>query len=544
MSARRSVMVAAALGTLMAGVSTRSLPGQVFQLQGAGSSLYSGYGGMVNIWGSGYEGAFALGYLDGFRLSAFAKAMLGHDTLRLGNDVIPIRLPTDMFSASSGVMVQGASIERVAGRTRILAFGGLSATPVAAPQFLASKSDRGMGVVQIEQRMADSLRFVSHAVISERQTFLQGIEWTPSRAVRAGLTGGIGANDPYAAASFQSQGTTADFKAAYVFQGNSFRRAAVPMPVQSETDRENILLTLKPRPDVSFGIGRQNFRQDSTTPGTAQRASIDQVFGSARFRGTNVAAGVFEALSDGTRNISSYFSARRDLSRWLQTDFYLLNVWAPAPSRTSTPVLYLREFLTPRLNLLQVITRSNNRTTVSFGGDFVSGLASVGVDYQIVHTPYRQGNPFVQALALNVKLQLGGYQLTGGTFVTPDGRVNYSASGSTFLYMGESAGGGPSTPQIRFERYIVQGRVVDTTGAPIEGAAIELGKDVVFTDSHGQFFLRVSSDRTMTLHVLTGDFLATGRFEVAKAPTTASPGREGRAADIEIVVRRVLPPRQ
>ena len=89
----------------------------------------------------------------------------------------------------------------------------------------------------------------------------------------------------------------------------------------------------------------------------------------------------------------------------------MLQLWSPAPMRSTIPVLRLREFLSPQLSLLQVLTRTSGRTSVSFGGAFASGLTSLGLDYQIVHTPYRPTEPFVQTMAVTVRLPLGNYRV-------------------------------------------------------------------------------------------------------------------------------------
>ena len=241
--------------------------------------------------------------------------------------------------------------------------------------------------------------------------------------------------------------------------------------------------------------------------------------------------------------MSSYFTASRDLTRWLQTDVYLLRVWSPEPSRSTTPIIRLREFLSPRVSLLQVLTRANGRTTASFGGALTSGLTTLGLDYQVVHTPYRPTQPFVQTVALNVRVPLGSYRLSAASFVSPDGRVNYTGSASTFFYTGTALSGPTRPVEIKFERYIIQGTVVDEDGRPVEGAAMEIGGAAVFTDSRGHFFHRLSGTRPVPLRILLDDFLTPGQFAVVSAPTTATPRMERESTPVRVVVRRVAPSR-
>lgn len=516
---------------------------QVFELQGGGSSLYQGYGGALNVWGDRFEGNVGLGYLDGLRFSVFFKQRIGRDTLRLGNDAIPVRFATDVFGASNTIFAQGAGIRRATRRSSLYAFVGASAIATPAPFVDALHQDRTIGVIQAEREVSPAVRLTTHALFSARQTVLQGIRWQTPTGFEAAATGGVGGNQPYGAASMAVTRETFDLRASYVSMGDRFRRTGVPTPAQSEADRENILLTLRPAEGFSFGVGRQHFRQDSVLPGTPDRAALNQVFGSARLFGANFAAGLFDSKTPGARSLSSYFTASRDLTRWLQSDLYLLQVWSPVPVRSTTPVLRLREFVTPRLSLLQVATRASGRTAVSFGGALTSGLTSFGIDYQVVHTPYRPTQPFVQTIALNVRVPLGSYRVTAASFVTPDGHVNYTGSASTFFYAGDVLGAGSRPVEIKFERYIVQGTVIDESGVAVDGAAIQVGGTTVFTDSRGRFFVRLASNRPTPLRVMVDEFLATGRFEPVNVPATAKPLAERESVPVKIVVRRVPPDR-
>jgi len=515
---------------------------QVFELQGGGSSQYQGYGGALNVWGDRFEGNVGLGYLDGLRFSVFLKQLIGRDTLRLGNDAIPVRFATDVFGSSNAILAQGAGIRRATKRSSIYAFAGTSASATPAPFVNALRHDKIIGVVQAERALSPTLRLTTHALFSSRQTILQGIKWESSTGLEAGATGGVGGNQPYGSASIAMKREKLDIRASYVSMGERFRRTGVPSPAQSESDRENVLVTIRPADGFSFGVGRQHFRQDSTLPGMPDRATLNQVFGSARVIGANISAGLFDSRTASARSVSSYVTASRDVTRWLQTDLYLLRVWSPEPVRSTTPVVRFREFISPRVSLLQVLTRANGRTSASFGGAFMSGLASLGLDYQIVHTPYRPTQPFVQTVALNVRLPLGNYRLSAASFVSADGQVNYTGSASTFFYAGDIMTGARPV-EIKFERYIVEGSVVDESGTPIDGAAVQIGGSTVFTDSRGRFFVRLSGTRPVAVRVLLDEFLATGRFEVVAAPASATPRAERQSAPIRLVVRRVLPDR-
>ena len=540
-SSRR--LVGTTIGTVL--VALAALPrlarAQVFELQGGGSSFTQGYGGALNVWGDRFEGNVGVGYLDGVRFSVFLKRLIGRDTLRLGNDAIAVRFPTDVFGGSNTVLAQGAGLRRATKRSSLYAFVGGSATATPAPFVNALHHDRFIGVFQGERALSPAVKLTTHALFSTEQTVLQGIRWDSPNGLEAGATAGIGSNQPYASVSAAMMRPKLDIRASYVSMGDRFRRTGVPTAAQSEPDRENVLVTWRPLEGFSLGGGRQNFRQDSTLPGMPDRATLNQAFASARFVGTNLGAGVFDSRTIGVQSVSSYFTASREITRWLESELYLLRVWSPEPSRSTTPILRLREFVSPRFSLLQVLTRVNGRMTVSFGGAVTSGLTTLGLDYQVVHTPFRPTQPFVQTVALNVRIPLGSYRVSAASFVSPDGSVNYTGSASTFFYSGDVLSGPTRAVETKFERYIVQGTVVDESGTPVDGAAIEIGRAPIFTDSRGRFFHRLSSDRAVPLRVLLGDFLTTGRFEVVSVPATATPRVERESTPIRIVVRRVPP---
>jgi hypothetical protein len=525
---------------LLLAVAALRAEAQVFQVQGGGSSLFAGYGGVLNVWGNGYEGSLGVGYLDGLKVGVSARRLMGQrDTLRLGNDLLPLHLETDVFSGGGVVFAQGASIQRRRGRTQSWIFAGASATALAAPTFGAQRPVHAMGYARVRHDFSRQLFVTAHGVATERQTLLGTVGYAPAAGVRASSTLGLGNNAPYGAIGFDVNRPSLEVKASLVGMGRTFRRTAAPMPLQTELERENALVVWKPRPGWSLGMGRQHFRQDSAFAGIPQRADLTMVMGSALLGSTSLAGGTMWSESGNQANVSSYLTTRHTMRQWLQGELYLLRVWEPGPSRGTTPVLLLRESITPQLSLLQTITRDQGRTSVNFGGTVARGLNSLSVDYQVAHSPYLSTNPFIQTMGVNARLHLRGFTVSIGSFVTPDGRVHYSAQGNTFLYRGASAGGAPDAGVARVRGYLASGRVIDETGAPVDGAALEIGGELVYTDSRGRFFVRRPSRNPVRLRVVVDDFLTGGTWEVVDAPDELRPVPDDRAVPAVIVVRRL-----
>jgi cell division protein FtsN len=67
-------------------------------------------------------------------------------------------------------------------------------------------------------------------------------------------------------------------------------------------------------------------------------------------------------------------------------------------------------------------------------------------------------------------------------------------------------------------------------------------REVAFTDTNGEFFVRVKRQREYPVRVLLDQFLMPGYFAVITSPATAAARSEEEAVPFTIVLRRVKPP--
>ncbi|MFL5472087.1 MAG: carboxypeptidase-like regulatory domain-containing protein [Gemmatimonadales bacterium] len=511
----------------------------VVEVQGGGSSLSGGYGATANFWRSGVDGWVGLGYLDGFRAGAFLRKAAGHgDTLGVGNSALVMRLPTDIFTPGYNLLVQGLSYVGGNRRTSYLVFGGASSAGLGAPAFQPTDIEQPMGAVFLRHSIQPNLYLTSSAVFAGQQTLLPGIEWQPSPDLTTGFTVGMGSNRPYAASSVSVREGRVGLLASYVWNPDRFRRAPVPTPNQTEVDRENLTFTYDLSPEFSVGFARQNFVQDSADAQTPIRAVGNTVFAGGRWRALRLTGGVYHSESQDITNLSSYLAVGRELTRWLDAEVFLLQSRPEGQPTVTTPLANLRWRLSPHFGLSQQIVFHHGEPTVLCGASLRTRFGEFGVDYQIVHQPLQPLSPFRSALNLTARLQLGGYSTNLGTYVRPDGTVDYSASGSTFLYMGTFGGIQPQQIGGTMARYVVQGTVRDESGNPVDGAAVKLNDEVVYTNSAGEFFVRVKHPEHYTLAVATEEFLLPGRWEVVSAPSTVVASNEKQVSAVEIVLRR------
>ena len=204
----------------------------------------------------------------------------------------------------------------------------------------------------------------------------------------------------------------------------------------------------------------------------------------------------------------------------------------------------LREIVNRRFALSQMVSRSNGHTTFGLGASFTSNRFTVGVEHQTLFFPFADAthSPFRQVLMLSVQLRLPhDIQIHGATNVDATGRARYTGYATSFLYPNGSGGNNRGRGRGLLE-YIVRGIVLDEHGDPVQGAALRIDNQLVFSDSQGVFLLHVKHDKTYRFEVLPDQFMFPGRYEVVSAPATIAAGREEGAKLAEIVLRRTPPP--
>lgn len=509
----------------------------MFEVQGGGSSLFGGYGSLLNFWHPKFDGWAGVGWQDGWRAGAFLRTEFRRDTIRLGNDVVILRLPSDVFGSGTNVLVQGATLVHVRGGTMYRLFGGASTVGLSAPLFAAARPEHPFGSLQVTQALKDALTAFGHFVLARQQTALAGLEWRPRPGTLASGVGGIGSNRPYGAIAGSYEGRHVNGRAALVGSGHGFQRIAVPIPGQTEIDGLNFSVTLHPRDAFYVGVGQQRFRRDSV--GAPSRvASARSVTSGTTVRDTRLMLSVFRSAVDGNVSYAAAAGAGRSFGSRFSAEYYFMaNDGVGVKTRTS--LLQLRETVSPRIQLSQFITYDGNTPRIAFGGTLLFPFGTVNADYQLLHIPFDQERPFQQTLTISSSLQLGNYKTRLSSQVNAQGRVAYSATGSTFLYLNEAGGVQPQTVGVSLERFVVRGIVRDDKGDPVEGAAIDIEGQVAYTNLKGEFFVRVARPRAYRLQVLADEFLGIGTYEVVSLPETAEAARAANAVPAVIVLRRV-----
>jgi hypothetical protein len=460
-----------------------ALKAQVLEVRAGGSSLYNGYGLSTGVWGESYDGWLGVGYQEAWRVGGFARFRRARDTVKVGNDLLTLRLPTDIFGGAANLLVQGASWQHLTGPARATVFGGASATGLGVPLFAARRANRVFGALFIDDTIGSSWRVGGSTLLTDRPTTMATAEWrnrgSASAALSTGLEGGGG--DKYNALSGVVTYDTWDARASIVASDSGFRRASLPIPAQTGLDGVNAELSLHPFDWGSLMIGRHQYVSDSG-PGTPRaRASgssavVTLLNDPLHLQGSG---GVYVSRSPSGRNVSAYVATGWRPADGFGVDAYALQSRFNGGAPKTSPAVMLHERASQRLTLDQMITGFGRGMSVGLGGNYIGRFGEYSLTYQIVNDPFDARAPFKRTLAVTTQLQLGDYNANVASTVSPAGGVSYTASAERYLYLSGENGTRVSPLRIRMDRYVVEGIVRDESGEPVAGAAIALDGAVV-----------------------------------------------------------------
>lgn len=518
---------------------------QVFRVQGGTSTMLDAQGGSVEFKAPNYDGSFGLGYYNGQVMFGGETRYKYHDYIVLaGDDSVHFDLPTDIFDHSHYFSARGAGITSADRDRSLYVFAGTTSTWLGTGFFNAATSESPVAILFYQRKLNDNLRFFSRNIASNRQTMLEGLEWSPEKWAHASLTAGMGSNQPYAAAALDVEKQNLAFKSSYVMTGNMFRRVTVISPMSSEVNKGNVQMLYKPNEHVSVTTGHENILEPVTVGGPLEAASIDQVSTDVHVQRFYFGTGLFTShASVGSSRGTNFYLGRRIGHRFDVSTNYFNSTSASGISESIVSGT-VRENFSSRFSLLQMISRTAGQTTYAFGGDYISNRLMLSVNYQNVYLPFRPSHPFEQAMAVNASFRVSGpFQITAGSNVAPDGHLRYSIGASTYLYRLRGMAMNANSPDsFSISKYVIQGVVLDDQGAPVEGAALHIGRQVAYTDTSGRFMIRFSKRGSFPLSLAPEEFLTNGVYQVVSAPSQANAETEDNATDVQIVVRRVPPP--
>ena len=512
--------------------------GQVYQFDGGTSTLFQATGGSMHVRTLDSEAALGFGFLNGkFNSGGIYRRQWGSSILTLGDDPIPVRLPTDLFDSSHYFFGRGASVAIKKGSTRVFTFAGLTSDGSSAPFFPGGNFGNGTGALFIDHQISSKLHLSSRNIFSSRQTSISGLEWRPIAPIILNAAAGVGANQRYLGTGATIETAPLSLRAGYVDAGQNFQRVLVTTPLTTENTGGNVLITVRPRRFLDLSTAHFSLTQPATLSNGPVNATLNHSSATLRAKNTTFSGSLYRSETAGIGASGSALSISRVLATPLQASASLFHSREDHGSSLTSMVMMLREMLCSRFTLSQLVNHTNGSTNLSWGGEFLSNPISVGVDYQTVYSPFFPKSPFRQVLLFSLHLQPTHlFQVTSATFVGIDGSVKYTTYGGLLGYRGQADPAGPS--HFKFPRYLVQGTVLDQNGLPVRGAALRIEKELVFTDQDGGFFVRRKSRRPVRLEVALREFAVAGSFSVRSCPSVAVPSLADADAAIVVLLQR------
>lgn len=513
---------------------------QAFSLTGGSSSMFDAHGASVEMRSSNYTGRLDLGYMNGPSLGFSLLHLYRGNLVNAGDQEIPLVFPTDLFNRSYYFFGRGLSLLHKTKTTRLFLFTGVTSTDYWAPFLNVARGGSFTAAIFYERQLSPNVRWFSSNVYATHQTSIQSVEWSARKDIKMALSGGMGNDQAYGATSFSWNSRMLSVDASYALTGNAFKRVEIAAPELTENDRENVQVVFSPFKQVRIVASRNNYLAPVES-GVVSKAAVNGFGIWTGFTGTQFYGSLYQSSTSYGKSIAYALGAQHDVTRRLQVGANYLGTRSSG-QESHTILGNIREIFSSRLSLNQVINHSNGQTGISFGGDFISNFATLSVDYQTVFLPFVQAGPgqLKQVIVVGLHFQLPrGIQFNAGTNVTPLGQIRYTTYASTYAYHGL----GPASPGASFSgaffQNSVHGRVLNPEGQPIEGAAVRVGAEMAFTDSDGNFIVRVKKSGELDLKIAFDEFTTPGNYVVVQAPPTVKAVRDDSAELYKIILRRL-----
>ena len=517
---------------------------QIFHPQAGSSSLFNAHGGSVEFQAPGYSGSLGAGVVDGRLVFGEVLRTQFHGYgLTAGDDVLPFNLPTDVFVADHYFFGKGLGIAKKSGRMDFVVFGGATSLALGAPYFSAARAEQPFGLFFAQFQQSPQLRFLIRTIASEKQTVIVGMEWSPRKWLSYSFSGGRGADSPYLANAVVIEREKLTFKAAYISADQTFQRIGTQStPLVSEPIKDNFYLGLRPLPNFSFSLSRQNVLSPVTSDQPSLEGTIHQLGANTILYGVRLSANLYQSRVSAKDTVGYAFSAERALGGKLEAGFDFYKSKSRGDFANQSMTAHLREAIAQSFSLTEYVTRSGGQTALNIGGEFLlSNRFSISLSHETAYLPFRAttgGGPFTHVYNLSLQFRpFGNLQLAANTNVAPDGTIRYTTSAGDYLYRSsglESNG----MLSLKIAKYVVLGKVVDAAGAPLAGVALQADGQMVFSNREGEFLVRFPKRRKVNFKVSLDDFLTATPYTIIAAPTNAETALEEQAIPLTVVLQR------
>ncbi len=255
-------------------------------------------------------------------------------------------------------------------------------------------------------------------------------------------------------------------------------------------------------------------------------------------------ANAYATKSTSNRTVGNNYTgltsvSRRIIPRWNTTFSYLHLVM-----NSSNVVVYqnTNQFrISNHLALSQNLAVVNGAVNNTFGGQWSSNRISFSVDNQVYVSPiaaqFGQKSVF-QAWNFSIRFRTPqGTQVHLETTVDPLGKTQWGGYMSGLQYHGLNTFA-TETQHVNFSKYIIAGKVEDEHGKGVWGIALNIGGEIVMSDTDGSFFVHVRNSKPISFEVNADASLQSRRWVLTTAPPTVQGRPEDKPGDpVRVVVQ-------
>lgn len=466
--------------------------------------MFDAGGGSVVLHFSNSTETFGVGIADGQLHMGVSSSFNWHQWhLTAGDNYLGLAVGTGL-----AVPLRGLTAERQWKKQELTVFAGAAGEFYSFPYFSATSVNQfGTGILY-QRKLPRGLDFSTMGVVV-------GSQYTAIGALH------------YLGKGFDASG------AAGLLQSQPFANGSIfYKPIKS-------LSFFATRQDYFFDV-QQTPKAGASSSLVQEESTISSVGASANMRGLSLSASALTGTS-GTNQVSgqTYGGAVHPGPVAITASYYRSG---HGGSITSS----FTEKLTRRWSVSEFVTYAQGQWSINYGGSFTSNRLTASVGYVTNFVPYGAGvSPFQQTISVSVSWQLPhSTTVTLATNTLPNGAVRWSTYGNSYVQgpwqMGHVAGQAHTNQTTLTAKFIVRGIVKDSSGMPVDGAAVQVGQETVFTGSNGMFFVRLRKRNVLPLKVVPGDFRSPGNWHVISAPDTATPEPKDGTSVVNIEVSRVV----
>jgi hypothetical protein len=180
----------------------------------------------------------------------------------------------------------------------------------------------------------------------------------------------------------------------------------------------------------------------------------------------------------------------------------------------------------------ETVTHSSGQNSYAFGGGYTSNRFSASVNHSIVFLLNGEGFTQVTGISLSARIPKTDASVNFTSIKSSFDQNLYSISGTDYIQAGDIIPGHVTHSRAVGYRYIISGVVRDQKGQPVYGAAIEVGNVIAFSNTQGQWCVRVKKQKEQSILVLPAIFMSPGTY-IASSSNPAS-ARPGELVQIEV----------